>query len=108
MSEPTDCQMLGRWRIADSDLWDAEYLDLVAPAEIRLDADGHGAFAFGALEAGMTLEYGRAIVFFHFEGFDEGDEIRGTGSAELMDDGGLEIELSFFDGDDAVLTARRE
>ena len=36
---------------------------------------------------------------------DEGDEIRDTGSAEIMDNGDLEIELSFFDGDDAILIA---
>ena len=29
-------------------------------------------------------------------------------SAELQDDGSLEIELSFDDGDDAILTAHRE
>lgn len=56
----------------------------------------------------MTLEYGRAIVFFNREGFDEGDETYGTDSTELIDDGALETELSFADGGDAVLTNRRE
>jgi hypothetical protein len=31
----------------------------------------------------------------------------GDGSAELQDDGAIEIELSFDNGDDAVLTGRR-
>ncbi|WP_170958914.1 hypothetical protein [Magnetospirillum sp. 15-1] len=39
---------------------------------------------------------------------DEGDEVTGSGSAELADDGTLEIQLSFDNGDDAVLTAPRE
>jgi hypothetical protein len=108
MTGPAECRLLGCWRITDSDLRDQDCLDLVAPAAVQFQADGRGSFAFGALEAGMTLEYSPTIVFFHLEGFDEGDEIRGTGSAELMDDGSLEIELSFFDSDDAVLTARRE
>ncbi len=108
MSGPADCRLLGRWRITNSDLWDAEHLDQVEPTTVCFEANGHGSFAFGALDAGMRLEHGRTIVFFHFEGFNEGDEVRGTGSAELMDDGALEIELNFFDSDDAILTARKE
>jgi hypothetical protein len=42
------------------------------------------------------------LSFFHWSGFDEGDAIGSDGSAELLDDGSLEIELSFDDGDDAV------
>ena len=48
------------------------------------------------------------MVFFRWRGFDEGDEVTGEGSAELQDDGTLEIELSFDAGDDAILKARRE
>jgi hypothetical protein len=33
--------------------------------------------------------------------------VSGSGSAELNEDGSLEIELSFHLGDDAVLKARR-
>jgi len=36
---------------------------------------------------------------------DEGDEFRGKGSAELLDDGSLKIELAYHLGDDAVLKA---
>ena len=45
---------------------------------------------------------------FRWTGFDEGDEISGHGSAELQDNRSLEIELAFDNGDDAILTARRE
>jgi hypothetical protein len=55
----------------------------------------------------MELEYGRRIVFFTWTGFDEGDEVCGSGSAELEDDGTVEIELSFHGGDDAILKACR-
>ena len=41
-------------------------------------------------------------------GFDEGDEISGEGSAKLRDDGSIKIELSSYNGDDAVLIERRE
>lgn len=107
MTGPAECQLLGRWRIVESDIWDESYLDLVEPATILFEADGHGEVAFGCIQAGMDLEYGRTIVFFRWAGCDEGDEVTGSGSAELMDDGMLEIELSFDNGDDAVLKARR-
>jgi len=48
------------------------------------------------------------MVFFRWEGFDEGDEITGKASAELQDKGSLEIDLSLNNGDDATLTAPRE
>ena len=42
------------------------------------------------------------------EGSDEDSEISGSGSAELLDDGTLEIELSFHLGDDGTLRAERD
>jgi hypothetical protein len=108
MTAPAGCQLIGRWRIFEADLWDREYLDLVEPAYMTIGKDGHGEFAFGALNATMDLEYSRSLIFFRWAGFDEGDEISGEGSAELQDDGTLEIGLSFDAGDDATLKARRE
>ncbi len=71
-------------------------------------ADGRGEITFGAIQAGLDLEYGRTIVFFTWEGSDEMDEVRGTGSAELLDNGSLEIEFAYHLGDEAVLKAKRE
>ena len=36
------------------------------------------------------------------------DEVRGEGSAELLDDGSIEIEFAYHDGDEAVLKAKRD
>ena len=82
--------------------------DLAGPAYFQIGAEGWAEFAFGAAGATAELEYGQRIVFFRWSGFDEGDQIAGGGSAELQDDGALEIELSFDHGDDATLTARRK
>jgi hypothetical protein len=108
MSGPAGCEVIGRWRIVAADLWDCNYLDLVGPAYLQIGAEGWAEFGFGAVDATAELEYGRRVVFFRWSGFDEGDHIAGNGSAELQDDGSLEIELSFDDGDDATLTAHRE
>jgi hypothetical protein len=107
VSAAARCQLLGKWRIIEADIWDRDYLDLVQPAYFDFGGDGHGEFAFGAMQATMVLEYAPRIVFFNWTGFDEGDEISGAGSADFADDCNLEIELSFHNGDDAVLKARR-
>ena len=90
-----DCRLVGCWRIVAADLWDRDYLDLVAAATMTLGADGHGEIAYGAMQASLELEYSRSMVFFTWAGFDEGDEITGTGSAELNDDGTLEIAFAY-------------
>jgi hypothetical protein len=107
MSAATDCELIGRWRIDEADIWDRDYLDLVEPAYMSLATDGTGEFAFGVVTAAMDLEYGR-IVFFTWNGSDERDQVCGSGPAELEDDGTIEIELSFHNGDDAILKAHRE
>ena len=107
MSAPAGCQIIGRWRIVEADLWDRDYLDLVAPASITIGADGHGEIAFGAMEAGLDLEYSPTMVFFTWVGFDEMDEVNGSGTAELLDDGTIEIEFAYHLGDEAMLKAER-
>ena len=107
MTAPMDCQLIGRWRIVEADPWDRHYLDLVEPATMTIQANGHGEIAFGAMQAGLDLEYSRSAVFFTWAGFDEMDEVRGSGSAELQDDGSLEIEFAYHLGDEAVLKAVR-
>ena len=108
MSASAGCQLVGRWRIVEADLWDRDYLDLVEPAYLQIGDDGWAEIVFGAVTAGGQLEYSRTIVFFRFNGFDEGDQICGDGSAGLQDDGTIEIELSFDNGDDFTLIARRQ
>jgi hypothetical protein len=101
-----ECELIGRWRIVEADIWDSDYLDLAEPAHLTIREDGWAEFSFGALQAGGQFEYSRTTVFFRWNGFDEGTEISGDASAELQEDGSLEIELSFDNGDDAILTAR--
>jgi hypothetical protein len=94
VSAAATCEVIGRWRIVGSDLWDRDYLDLVDPAFITIGRGGHGELAFGVVNAALDLSYSPTVVFFTFEGSDEGDEVSGSGSAELTEDGVLEIELS--------------
>jgi len=100
------CALVGQWRIAQADLWDRDFLNLVEPATMTIGADGHGEIAFGAMQASLDLEYSPSMVFFTWAGFDEMDEVNGTGSAELRDDGSIEIEFAYHLGDVAVLKAQ--
>ena len=102
-----NCRLIGQWRIVEADLWERDHLDLGGPAEISIQPDGHGHIAFGALQAGLDLQYSRSMVFFQWHGFDEMDESTGKGDAELLDDGTLEISITYDGGDDATLKAIR-
>lgn len=108
MSADRECRLIGRWRIVEADLWDRSHLDLVGPARMTIGPDGHGEIAFGALDAVLDIEYGIGVVFFTWEGFEEMDEMHGSGAAELQDDGSIEIEFAYHLGDEATLKAARE
>jgi hypothetical protein len=103
-----DHPLLGTWRIVEADLWDHDYLDLVEPASITLRADGRGEIAFGAMQASLDLEYGPSTIFFTWAGFDEMDDLSGSGSAKLLDDGSLQVQFAYHLGDVAVLKAKRQ
>jgi hypothetical protein len=102
-----DCRVIGRWRIVAADLWDGGYLDLCGPATLDIRADGHGEIAFGALQASLQIAYGPSDVVFDWEGDDDLHEVRGSGSAEILEDGSLEIEFDYHNGDEAILKAKR-
>jgi hypothetical protein len=75
---------------------------------LDIRADGHGEIAFGALQASLEIPYGHSDVAFDWEGDDDLHEVRFSGSAEILEDGSLEIEFDYHNGDEAVLKAKRE
>ena len=41
MTDPVaSCELIGRWRIVEADLWDRDYLDMVEPAYLEIGGDG--------------------------------------------------------------------
>ncbi|PWB93142.1 hypothetical protein C5689_14550 [Methylosinus sporium] len=104
----TEPKLVGRWRIVAADLWDRAYLDLCGQAEIVIDADGRDEIAFGAMQAPLDLAYGPTSIAFTWMGFDEIDEVSGEGTAELVDDGSIEIEFEYENCDEAALKATRD
>jgi hypothetical protein len=106
VNAPANCRLIGRWRIVEPDLRDRAHLDLCGPATLTITAWG-GKIAFGALEAGLEVEYARDSIGFRWAGREEGDQAEGEGTAELLDDGSVEIEFAYHNGDEAVLKAKR-
>lgn len=107
MKAPANCRLIGRWRIVEADLWNRDHLDLCGPARLTLTAEG-GEIAFGALEANLDVGYARNSIDFRWAGSDEGDQVEGEGSAELLEDGTIEIEFAYDNGDAAVFKAKRD
>ena len=105
MSVPANCKLGGSSRPTSHD---RDYLDLCWSATLTITDHGRGEIAFGALQAGLDIEYSRLSVGFTWEGFVKMDEVPGDGSAELLDDGSIEIEFAYHNGDEAVLKATRE
>jgi hypothetical protein len=102
------CALIGRWRIVESDLWGPDDLALLGPATIAFDGRGHGEITVGALTAALRLDYARTTICFRWHGADDMTEVTGEGAAELQDDGTIEIEFAYHDGDEAILKAVRE
>ncbi|MER8602103.1 hypothetical protein NKH09_30535, partial [Mesorhizobium sp. M1339] len=103
MTAPAGCQLIGRWRIIEADLWDRGY-----PAMITIGGDNNGEIAFGALQAGLDLSCSPSIVDFTWGGWVEIDEVTGDGHAELLDDSSIEITFAYHNGDQGILKAKRD
>ena len=83
---------------------------VAAPCDSRyltIEDHGYGTFALGCGQGSLDCEYSRRVIFFSWQGFDEMDEVCGDGSANMKDDGFLDIESRFHDGNQATLKARK-
>ena len=96
---------IGKWRIVETSAWDRAHLDLVGPAFISVDEHGHGEMAFGALEASLDCGFTPVGIDFDWNGADEGDQVCGEGWADLREDGYLEGEISYHNGDETTFIA---
>ena len=61
--------------------------------------------AFGALTASVDGGFTSSGINFEWNGADEGDQVTGTGGADLRDDGRLEGEIAYDNGDDTTFIA---
>ena len=62
----------------------------------------------GASTLWLSCENGARYPIHPIAVSDEGDLVEGEGTAELLDDGTIEIEFAYHNGDEAVLKAKRD
>jgi hypothetical protein len=103
-------QFLGAWRIVETEVWAQDALNLVAPAQLAVDANGLGRLEFIAIQADidyrLTTRDGLDALEFTWQGLDDGDECSGRGWAVLEHDR-LHGRLFIHRGDDSSFTAVR-
>jgi hypothetical protein len=72
-------KLIGKWWIAETELWETDALDSIVPAHITFDADGLGHFQMIAIEGGLDCRYEGDRVEISWIGDDDGESINGRG-----------------------------
>jgi hypothetical protein len=85
------------------ELWDRAQLDLCGPATLTVTPQS-GEIAFGALEVSLGVEYALDSIV----GPDPRKADQGEGTAEFLDDGTIEIEFTYHNGDEAHRKSRKD
>jgi hypothetical protein len=96
----------GKWRIVQMPDYLDDFPDMAEPAYILFCPSG-GEFAFGCVTGTIHGIASANACEFNWSGNDEMDEAAGDGWAELQEDGTLEGEICFQNGDEAAFIARR-
>ena len=81
-------KFVGSWRIVELQGYDAGYVDLCGPAQLKIGTRGIRHVSFGAVEAEIDCKMDDLDdrVVFTFEGGDEGDPICGRGYCVVTGD----------------------
>ena len=95
----------GQWRIIEMEVWDKDFLDLVGPARIIIDATGQGEFSFGCVNGAVSALGVEGSLVSRWIGNDEMDEASGEISIDLEPDGSLTGEICLDDGDESEFRA---
>lgn len=91
----TTAMPTGRWRFAEAVAWPREHLDLCGSAFLGMNSDGTGEMVDGALAAVVNTGFITIGIDIDRNGSDEGDQVQGTGWADLCDSGCLEAESAY-------------
>jgi hypothetical protein len=100
----------GKWRIAEMEVWDQDYVDMEVPGYIRIGSDGTGQFQFGLVSGdidGRVEQFGSTQRFeFSWSGQDENDPACGRGWA-VIKNGELNGRIYLHLADDSALRATK-
>ena len=96
----------GKWRIVKMLDYTSDFPDMMEPAYILFGKSG-GEIAFGSVTGAIHGTCDGNAVEFTWSGNDEMDEALGDGWAEIRENGTLEGQICFHNGDEADFIARR-
>ncbi len=97
--------MQGQWRIIEMEVWDKDFLDLMGPARITIDARGQGEFSFGCVNGAFSALGVENSPVSRWTGKDGMDEASGEISIDPEPDGSLTGEICLDDGDESEFRA---
>ena len=101
---------LGKWRITHMEVWDQDFVDLVAPRHFMIRKDGVGSFQFGAVQGEMDCRVERVgdqtVLSFSWDGSDESDPSSGRGWIQV-DQKEMIGHIFFHLGDDSGFKATK-
>jgi hypothetical protein len=98
----------GKWRIAEMEVWDQDYVDMEVPGFIRIDSDGTGQLRFGLVSGeidGRVEQCGNTPRFeFSWSGQEENDPACGRGWV-IIEEGELRGRIYLHLADDSAFRA---
>lgn len=101
----------GTWRITETEAWEAEYVNLAGPGQLRINRDGRGFMQFGVVEATLDCRIEQIghieRLEFTFQGIDEEEAISGRGWFTVSGDA-ITGRICFHRGKDSGFTATRQ
>ena len=115
---------VGKWRITGMELWDDDYVNMERRAFIEIEPDNQGSFEFALVRGELdgylenfeaetpdgsrdSTQTASETVMFTWEGFDELDEVSGSGWMRLTSANLAVGRIQFHAGDRSTFTARR-
>jgi hypothetical protein len=96
----------GWWRIVDTETWVNDGLDMLGPALLSLTGSDD-RLRMHCLLAYVNARRTKTGVSFSWKGAWEYDQVTGTGSVKLGNDGRLKGKITIDDGDDSTFVAER-
>jgi hypothetical protein len=111
VSRHTPKAFLGKWRIAEMEVWGRDYMDLVVPAHITFEDEAMGRFQFGTVEGWIDCRFevrdDGQHVEFSWEGQSDTDPGCGRGFGSLISADELHGRIFIHQGDDSAFRAVR-
>jgi hypothetical protein len=121
---PAERPFVGKWHITSMELWDDDYVNMERQAYVEIESDNSGSFQFGLVRGELdgylesaagepppsprdSTQAASDRFMFTWDGFDELDEVSGSGWMRLTSANLAVGLIKFHGGDRSGFQARR-